>query len=80
MTESDDRAQLATGRVEITLLTGERHCVAGEAKDVEQTIVDAARGSIMQLAWLVDADTGADLAVNPEHVVLLRAAAPETAA
>lgn len=79
MSESDDRAQLATSTTEITLVTGERHCVAGNAKDVERTILGAARGSIMQLAWLVDADTGADLAVNPEHVVLLRAAAPETA-
>jgi hypothetical protein len=80
MSESDDRAQLATGTTEINLVTGARHRVAGNAKDVERTILDAARGSIMQLAWLVDADTGADLAVNPVHVVLLRAAAPETAA
>jgi hypothetical protein len=80
MSESDDRAQLATGTTEITLVTGERHCVAGNAKDVERTILDAARGSIMQLAWLVDANTGADLAVNPAHVVLLRTPAPETAA
>jgi 3,4-dihydroxy-2-butanone 4-phosphate synthase len=80
MSESNDRPQLATGTTEITLVTGERYCVAGNAKDVERTIVDAARGSIMQLAWLVDADTGADLVVNPEHVVLLRASAPETAA
>jgi hypothetical protein len=80
MSESDDRAQLATGTAEITLVTGERHCVEGNAKDVERTILDAARGSIMQFAWFVDVDTRADLAVNPEHVVLLRAAAPETAA
>jgi hypothetical protein len=39
-------------------------------------ILDAARGSIMQLAWLSEADTGAHLAVNPEHVVVLRAASP----
>jgi hypothetical protein len=37
-------------------------------------ILDAARGSIMQLARLVEAETGAELAVNPEHVVMLRAA------
>jgi hypothetical protein len=35
-------------------------------------ILDAARGSIMQLAWLVEAGTGDDLAINPEHVVALR--------
>jgi hypothetical protein len=28
----------------------------------------------MQLAWLVEAETGEDLAVNPEHIVTLRAA------
>jgi hypothetical protein len=27
----------------------------------------------MQLAWLVDAETQDDLAVNPDHVVMLRA-------
>ena len=37
-------------------------------------ILDAARGSIMQLAWFIEAETGGDLAVNPEHVVALRAA------
>jgi hypothetical protein len=78
MSGSHDRAQPTTGTTEITLVTGERHCVEGNAKDVERTILDAARGSIMQLAWLVDANTGAELAVNPAHVVLLRAAAPET--
>jgi hypothetical protein len=33
----------------------------------------------MQLAWLIEAETGDELAVNPESVVLLRAAGPETA-
>jgi hypothetical protein len=37
-------------------------------------ILDAARGSIMQLAWLTEAHTGVDLAVNPQHVVALRPA------
>ncbi|HTT29255.1 MAG TPA: hypothetical protein VMG37_12645 [Solirubrobacteraceae bacterium] len=32
---------------EITLLTGERCRVEGEAKDVERLIIDAARGSIV---------------------------------
>jgi hypothetical protein len=47
--------------------------VDGEAKDVERVILDAARGSIMQLAWLTDADAGQPLGVNPEFVVMLRA-------
>ena len=56
------------------MLTGDRFHVEGDAKHVERTILDAARGSIMQLAWLTDAETGEDLAINPEHVVMLRTA------
>jgi hypothetical protein len=58
----------------MTTVTGDRYRVEGDARVVEQVIVDAARGSIMQLAWLVDAETGEHLAVNPEHVVILKAA------
>lgn len=61
---------------EITVLTGERFRVEGDAKDVERVILDAARGSIMQLAWLTDAQTGEPLALNPECVVMLRTAGP----
>jgi hypothetical protein len=59
---------------ELTIVTGDRYRVEGDAKQVEQIILNAARGSIMQLAWLVDAETGEDLAVNPDSVVILRAA------
>jgi hypothetical protein len=58
---------------EIALVTGERYRIEGDPKHVEQIILDAARGAIMQLAWLVEAETGADLAINPEYVVTLRA-------
>jgi hypothetical protein len=58
----------------MTVVTGARYRVEGEAKEIEQSILDAARGSIMQLAWLIEAETGADLAVNPQYVVALRAA------
>lgn len=64
----------ASPKTEITLVTGERHCVEGDAKAVEQRILDAARGSIMQLAWFVEAETRDELAVNPQHVVALRCA------
>ena len=60
---------------EITVVTGDRHNVQGDVKDVERIIVDAARGSIMELAWLVQAETGDRLGVNPECVVTLRALA-----
>jgi hypothetical protein len=58
---------------EITALSGQRYHVEGEAKDVERLILDAARGSIMQFAWLTDAQTGESLGINPECVVTLRA-------
>jgi hypothetical protein len=58
---------------EITLLGGERHHVEGDAHEVEQLILDAARGSLMQLAWLTDAQTAERVGVNPSCVMTLRA-------
>jgi hypothetical protein len=58
---------------ELTLVTGERCAVGGALADVEKAIVAAARGSIMQFAWLEEADSGRPLAINPAHVVTLRA-------
>lgn len=66
-------AGASTPRTEIAVVGGLRHCVQGDAKDVERKILDAARGSLMELAWLLDADTGERLGVNPAHVVSLRA-------
>jgi hypothetical protein len=59
---------------EITVITGERYRVGHGVKEVERIIRDAARGSIMQLAWLVEDETGEAVAVNPDHVVMVRAA------
>lgn len=58
---------------EVTVLGGDRYQVDGDPKDVEKAILDAARGSLMQLAWLVESETGARLGINPECVVMLRA-------
>jgi hypothetical protein len=63
-----------THTTEITVLTGDRYRVEGDARAVERIILDAARGSIMQLAWLTEVETAEDLAINPKHVVMLRAA------
>lgn len=63
---------------EIVVVTGERYRVEGDARQVERVVLDAARGSIMQLAWLVDAETGDDFAVSPECVVILRAASSQS--
>lgn len=58
---------------EITVLGGETYRVEGDARDVERQILDAARGSIMEFAWLVESETGDRLGINPESVVTLRA-------
>jgi hypothetical protein len=65
-----------TRTTEITVIGGERYRVEGEAKDVERMILDAARGSIMELTWLVEAETGERVGINPDCVVMLRAISP----
>ena len=42
-------------------------------KDVERLILNAARGSIMEFAWFTEIQTGESVAINPDHVVMLRA-------
>jgi hypothetical protein len=59
---------------EILLINGDRYEVEGDTSTVERSVVDAARGSIMSLAWLTEASSGERVAVNPEHVVMLRTA------
>lgn len=58
---------------EITVAGGARFRVEGRVEDVERLILGAARGSIMELAWMTEAETGKRIGFNPEHVVLLRA-------
>lgn len=57
---------------EITLTGGERITIDGDAQVVEARIVSAARGSIMELAWLIDAQTGQRVGINPDHVLMVR--------
>lgn len=76
MSSSESQPQPTTSTTEITVVTGDRYRIDGDVKHVERIILDAARGSIMQLAWLTDSATRSDLAVNPKHVVLIRAARP----
>ncbi len=77
MSSSEGTPNPTTDMTEITVVTGDRYRVEGAARDIERLILDAARGSIMQLAWVVEAETGDSLGVNPESVVLLRAVGPE---
>ncbi len=57
---------------ELLLSGGTRIVVEGGAESVESSILAAARGSIMQLAWLTEREGGGRVGVNPDHVVLLR--------
>jgi hypothetical protein len=79
MSSTEDTPKPATPITEITVVSGECYRVEGAPKDVERSILDAARGSIMQFAWFIEAETGDGLAINPESVVLLRAVGPRTA-
>ena len=62
-----------TPLTEVILVGGERLRVEGEARQLEVAILSAARGSLMELAWMTDADTGQRIGINPDHVVMLRA-------
>ena len=73
MSSSEGPQRSAASTTEIAITTGERYRINGDPKDVEKAILDAARGSIMRLAWLVEAGTGKQIAINPEYVVTLRA-------
>jgi hypothetical protein len=57
---------------EVLLVGGERIRIDGEAPVVESAILSAARGSIMELAWMIDAQTGHRVGINPAHVLMLR--------
>jgi hypothetical protein len=76
MTSTEGRVPPTNPSTEIVVVTGERYRVDGDVKHIERAILDAARGSIMQLAWLTESETQNQLGVNPEHVVVLRAARP----
>jgi hypothetical protein len=61
-----------TQTTEITVTGGDRYHVEGDAAAVERRILDAARGSIMEFAWLVEIPTGQRIGLNPEAVISLR--------
>lgn len=72
MSSSEGQPRSGASITEITIVTGERYRVEGRPSDIERAILDAARGSIMQFAWMIEADTRQRLAVNPDHVIALR--------
>jgi len=60
---------------EILLVGGERIRVQGAPEDVQTKILDAARGSLMELAWLDEVESGQPVGLNPVHIVLVSAVA-----
>jgi hypothetical protein len=58
---------------EIMLSGGQHLRVEGDTHDVESAILSAARGSLMELAWMTEAQSGRRVGVNPDHVQALRA-------
>jgi hypothetical protein len=63
---------------DITVVCGEHYRVEGTTKEVEERIVAASRGSIMELVWFTETPSGQRVAINPEHVVALRPGEEET--
>ena len=62
---------------ELTLSGGEHVRVEGDPHDVEAALLAAARGSLMEFAWLTEADSGRLVGVNPDRVDMIRAAQTE---
>ncbi len=54
------------------MVGGDRYRVEGDLQEVERQILAAARGSIMEFAWLVESETGERIGINPDHVVMVR--------
>jgi hypothetical protein len=62
-----------TALTEITLVGGDRLQVQGETTEIEGQILAAARGSILEFAWMAEASTGERIGINPDQVLMLRA-------
>jgi hypothetical protein len=61
------------------MVTGERYELSGTPDEVESAILSAARGSLLQFAWLEEATSGRVVGINPAHVVSLRAVVADDA-
>ena len=54
---------------DILVVGGQRFCVQGAPEEVEAKVLEAARGSILELVRLTEAESGRPVALNPAHVV-----------
>jgi hypothetical protein len=61
---------------EILVVGGQRFRVQGTPEEVEAKILNAARGSILELVWLVESASQRSVALNPAHVVAVGDAQP----
>jgi hypothetical protein len=61
------------------MVTGERYELDGAPDQVEKAILAAARGSLLEFAWLHEAASGRIVGINPAHVVSLRAVVADDA-
>jgi hypothetical protein len=61
---------------ELMLSGGELVRVDGDPHEVEAAILSAARGSLLEFAWMIEADSGRRLGVNPDRVVMIRGVEP----
>jgi hypothetical protein len=66
---------VSSGRVAVSLSSGERIVVQGTLEDVEKRLSDAARSASSRLAWFEQAD-GERIAINPSHVTSLTGGDP----
>jgi hypothetical protein len=57
---------------ELTLTAGQVLRIDGDPHAIEAQILSAARGSIMELAWMTEAESGQRVGINPDHVLMLR--------
>ncbi len=64
---------------EIKTIDGEVIIVEGSLSMVEKELSDAARSGSSRFAWLTDEGTGQQIGINPDHVVSLRLAEPDSA-
>jgi hypothetical protein len=61
---------------EILVVGGKCFRVRGAAAEVETKILEAARGSILELVWLEEAGAGTPVGLNPAHIVAVSDSPP----
>ncbi len=59
---------------DILVVGGQRFRIEGAPEEVEAKVLEAARGSILELVRLTEADSGTSVALNPAHIVAVSAA------